>query len=117
MDKDGYDDNPQPRSPEPQIPRGGPPLQAVKVPAHPPNLVRLYWRLFRDPRVGLPAKAVLIAGLAYLLIPTDLLVDLGLPVIGFVDDAAVMALALKGFIWLAPRQVVEEHVRLIDRGA
>lgn len=88
----------------------------AKFLVHLPNFFRLYWRLFRDPRVGLPAKAVLLAGLAYLVIPSDVLPDLFPWGTGFLDDAVVVTLALKGFIWLAPRQVVEEHVRLIDQG-
>jgi len=88
----------------------------MKFLAHLPNFFRLYWRLFRDPRVGLLAKAVLVAGIAYLIIPTDLLTEWGLPGIGLIDDLVVVGLAMKSFVWLSPRQVVEEHVRLIDQG-
>jgi len=69
------------------------------------------------PRCRWPSSwAVLLAGVAYLVIPADVLPDLFPWGTGFLDDAVVVTLALKGFIWLAPRQVVEEHVRLIDQG-
>ena len=94
------------------------PLNA-RIIAHLPNFAKLYWRLFRDPRVGLLAKIVLMAGLAYLVIPTDILPDILVRFagLGLADDAIVMILALKAFIRLCPRTVVEEHVRLIDEGS
>ena len=82
-----------------------------------PRLVKLYWRLFRDPRVSLLAKAVLLAGIAYLFIPTDLIVDLPFAIPGYLDDVVVLALAAKAFLRLCPRNVVREHVLLIDQGA
>ncbi len=82
-----------------------------------PRLAKLYWRLFRDPRVSLLAKAVLVAGVAYLFIPTDLILDLPFAVPGYLDDAVVLALAAKAFLRLCPRNVVREHVLLIEQGA
>lgn len=82
---------------------------------HLPNFVRLYWRLFRDPRVSLLAKGVLIAAAAYLALPVDLVPDL-VPVLGQLDDIAVLIGACKLFIQLCPSAVVEEHVRRIARG-
>jgi len=37
------------------------------------TLVRLYWRLFVDRRVGLAPKAILVAGLVYFICPLDLI--------------------------------------------
>ncbi len=102
--------------PESRIPHGVSPPPAARILAHLPNFFRLYWRLFRDPRVGIPAKVVLIAGVLYLISPIDLMPDIGLPVLGLVDDILILTVALRVFIWLAPRQVVEEQVRLIDQG-
>jgi uncharacterized membrane protein YkvA (DUF1232 family) len=82
---------------------------------HLPNFVRLYWRLFRDPRVSLLAKGVLIAAATYLALPVDLVPDL-VPVLGQLDDIAVLIGACKVFIQLCPPDVVEEHVRRIARG-
>ncbi len=96
---------------------GSMPLNA-RIIAHLPNFAKLYWRLFRDSRVGWLPKIVLVAGLAYLVIPTDLLPDIlaRFAGLGLADDAVVMIIALKAFIKLCPRTVVEEHVHLIDEG-
>lgn len=83
---------------------------------HFPRFVKLYWRLFRDRRVALLPKIILVAGLLYLICPDDLIPDILGP-IGFLDDAIVLAIVLRGFMALCPRTVVEEHVRLITEGA
>jgi len=81
-----------------------------------PKLIKLYWRVFTDRRVSLLPKAILVAGIAYFVIPIDLIPDFPLIGLGQIDDLVVLVLALRGFIALAPRTVVEEHVRLIDEG-
>ena len=92
------------------------PWAMLRLVSHAPNLVRLYWRLLRDPRVSLPAKAVLLAGVAYFVSPLDLIPDFPLIGLGWLDDIVVMMLAGQMFIRLCPPRVVEEHVRLIDEG-
>jgi uncharacterized membrane protein YkvA (DUF1232 family) len=69
---------------------------------------RLAWRLFRDRRVPSLLKLVVpgVMG-AYLLMPIDLLPDL-VPILGQLDDLAVLALAVKLFIELSPQEVVQE---------
>jgi uncharacterized membrane protein YkvA (DUF1232 family) len=70
---------------------------------------RLAWKLLRDPRV--PTATKLIPGLAvvYFLSPIDLLpLDAVLPGIGHLDDAAVLLLALRLFIQLAPKDVLAD---------
>ncbi|MEM8687287.1 MAG: YkvA family protein [Pseudomonadota bacterium] len=47
----------------------------------------------RDPQTPMHAKGILLAALAYFILPTDAMPDL-LPVLGFTDDAAVVALAI-----------------------
>ncbi|NNF80916.1 MAG: DUF1232 domain-containing protein [Rhizobiales bacterium] len=47
----------------------------------------------RDPNTPLQAKGILLAALAYFILPTDAVPDL-LPFLGFTDDAAVIALAI-----------------------
>ncbi len=96
-------------------PRGGP--SSIKLLAHLPNLVKLYWRLFKDPRVHLVPKIVLVAALVYLVVPVDAILDLPFVIPGYLDDMVVMYLALKAFIRLCPPKVVREHVMLIDQGA
>ena len=83
---------------------------------HLPNFVKLYSRLFKDKRVPLFPKALVVAAIAYALSPIDLLPDLAIPGVGYIDDLAVVVLALRAFIPLCPRRVVEEHVELIDEG-
>jgi uncharacterized membrane protein YkvA (DUF1232 family) len=83
---------------------------------HLPNLIRLYWRLLRDPRVSWVAKLVLLVGVAYTIVPVDLLVDLPFAIPGYLDDIVVLALAAKAFVRLCPPNVVREHVLLIDQG-
>ncbi len=54
--------------------------------------------LLRDPRVSkLPRFAVLAAG-AYLLWPVDLLPEIALPLVGWLDDATLIWMALR---WLS----------------
>ncbi len=94
-------------------------LNDPRIMLHLPSFVKLYWRLFRDPRVSWLPKLVLIAGVAYIVVPTDLVSDFLAPLagLGLLDDAVVAYAALRGFIKLCPRTVVEEHVHLIDQGS
>ena len=91
------------------------PLTIARFLAHLPNFVKLYWRLFTDRRVSLLPKAILVLGIAYLVIPVDLDFALPLPS-GYIDDVVVLIIAAKTFMALCPRRIVEEHVRLIDEG-
>jgi len=83
---------------------------------HLPNFVKLYWRLFHDPRVPLFPKALVVVAILYALSPLDLLPDWSIPFVGQLDDIAVLILAFRAFIPLCPRAVVQEHVQLIDEG-
>ena len=47
-----------------------------------------------DKATPLPVKASLFGALAYFLLPTDVIPDV-LPVLGFTDDAAMLAAAIK----------------------
>ncbi len=70
------------------------------------NQGKLAWKLFRDPNVspwvrfGLPITA-----LVYLLFPFDILPDV-MPVLGQVDDVAVIMLLAQLLITLAPDNIV-----------
>ncbi|MBM3498461.1 MAG: DUF1232 domain-containing protein [Armatimonadetes bacterium] len=92
------------------------PTMPLRFLIHLPNFVRLYWRLLHDKRVPLFPKALLVAAIAYAISPIDLLSDFSLPIIGVLDDVALLGLAIRYFIPLCPRNVVEEHVKLIDGG-
>lgn len=72
-----------------------------------PHLVRLSWRLVRDPRVPTRSKVVLGLALAYVVAPVDLLPG---PVpVGLLDDVLIVALALNRMLESVGEDVVREH--------
>ena len=76
---------------------------------HLPNFARLYWRLFRDWRVPILPKALLVLTLVYVVSPLDVIPDF-IPVIGEMDDVVVVLSGLWLFIRLCPPEVVRETV-------
>ena len=76
---------------------------------HLPNFARLYWRLFRDRRVSILPKALLVLALVYVVSPLDVIPDF-IPVIGEMDDIVVVLSGLWLFIRLCPPEVVRETV-------
>ncbi|MGD9497019.1 MAG: YkvA family protein [Armatimonadota bacterium] len=82
---------------------------------HLPNFVKLYTRLWKDKRVSWVARAVLIAGALYAIVPIDAITDFLAP-LGLTDDLAVVTATLWAFVKLCPRRVVAEHVEIIDQG-
>lgn len=74
--------------------------------------LRLAWRLFKDRRVPWVLKLIPPAALIYIFSPIDILPDLSLG-LGQLDDIAILLLALKLFIELAPADVVREHLRAL----
>src|SRR5689334_13371840 len=73
--------------------------------------VKLILRLLADGRVNPWLKLIPIGGLLYLISPFDLLPDLMLPVIGELDDIAILWLTNHFFIELCPPEIVREHVK------
>jgi uncharacterized membrane protein YkvA (DUF1232 family) len=57
------------------------------------DLAAAYFCAF-DPATDFKVKATLLGALAYFILPIDLIPD-AIPLLGFTDDAAVLALALK----------------------
>lgn len=80
-----------------------------------PTYARLVWGLARDPRVPTPQKLILVGIIGYLLMPIDLIPDF-LPVLGQLDDVAVVLLGLDLFIKAAPPDVVDAHLARIAKG-
>jgi uncharacterized membrane protein YkvA (DUF1232 family) len=68
---------------------------------------RLAWRLFTDPRVPMGAKLLPLLAVLYVLMPIDLMPDI-VPALGQIDDLAILLLAIRAFIQLAPDEVVRE---------
>ena len=88
--------------------------RALEMLVHLPSFIRLYWRLFRDPRVPVWPKALLVGALAYVVLPFDLIPDV-LPGIGEIDDLVIVLVAARWFIRWCPPDLVREHARAIDR--
>jgi uncharacterized membrane protein YkvA (DUF1232 family) len=76
--------------------------------------VKLILRLVGDKRVNPWLKLIPIAGLAYLISPIDLIPDIALPIIGELDDAAVLWITNYFFVELCPPEIVSEHVKALS---
>ncbi len=80
--------------------------------------VKLILRLIGDRRISGWLKIIPIAGVLYLISPIDLIPDIALPVIGELDDAAILWITNAVFIELCPPAIVREHVKaLSDSGS
>jgi uncharacterized membrane protein YkvA (DUF1232 family) len=73
-----------------------------------PDCLVLFRRLLGDPRVPRLRKAALAASIAYLATPFDLVPDF-IPLAGQLDDALIVALALRGVLRGAGEYLVREH--------
>jgi len=79
-----------------------------------PTYMRLVWALLRDGRVPPQQKLILVGIGAYVVLPIDLIPDF-VPVLGQLDDLAVVLLGLDLFIRSAPADIVEEHLAKISQ--
>jgi uncharacterized membrane protein YkvA (DUF1232 family) len=73
-----------------------------------PDCVVLVRRLLGDPRVPRRRKLLLAAVIGYLALPFDLVPDF-IPIAGQVDDAVVVALALRALVRSGGNDLVREH--------
>jgi|GEM_PF-699539 uncharacterized membrane protein YkvA (DUF1232 family) len=71
--------------------------------------MELAWHLFWDGRVSFFPKLIPLAWVLYVLMPLDIAPDV-VPVLGQLDDISLFFLALKLFISLAPRWIVDEYL-------
>ena len=62
-----------------------------------PTYSRVVWGIVRDPRTPIGLKGMLLAALAYVVMPVDLIPD-AIPIIGQADDLTVLLLVLDLFI-------------------
>jgi uncharacterized membrane protein YkvA (DUF1232 family) len=74
------------------------------------NQLKLIARLMGDRRVSFFAKLVPVGALLYLISPID---AISIPVIGVVDDAALLWLGSYIFTELCPPEVVAEHMKAL----
>jgi uncharacterized membrane protein YkvA (DUF1232 family) len=73
-----------------------------------PASVKLVYRLARDPRIERKHRVAAGAALAYAVLPFDLIPD-RIKVLGKVDDAAVVVVALTRLVEAAGPDLVREH--------
>lgn len=73
-----------------------------------PDLIRLLRRLAADPMLPCGVRVRLALLLAYLALPIDLIPDF-IPVLGYADDAIVIALALRSVVRRAGPDALAQH--------
>ncbi len=89
-----------------RVPNPGTLAQAVRS-------LQLVWRLLNDPRVPLLTKLIIPAALGYVLFPLDVIPDL-IPVLGQIDDIAILFFGIRFFIDMCPPDVVMEHRHALE---
>lgn len=73
-----------------------------------PDVLRLLTRLARDKRVPLGARLGLWGLMAYLALPIDVIPDF-IPVVGYVDDAIIVAVVLRFTVRRVGWEIVAEE--------
>jgi uncharacterized membrane protein YkvA (DUF1232 family) len=76
--------------------------------------IKLIARLMADKRVSFWPKLLPIGALAYVISPIDLIPGGVIPVVGAVDDVAVLWFGVWLFIELCPPDVVQEHMKQLS---
>lgn len=74
--------------------------------------VAIYVRLLRYPGPPLVGKALIGSGLVYAAAVRDLVWDTRLP-LGLLDDAALLAIVARSFLWMCPERCVEIQARIV----
>ncbi len=77
--------------------------------------IKLIWLLIADKRINLFLKLLPVASLVYLVSPIDLLSGMALPVIGALDDAAIIWIGTSLFISLCPEDIVNQHTLSLQK--
>jgi uncharacterized membrane protein YkvA (DUF1232 family) len=81
-----------------------------------PMYANLIWALLRDPRVPASRKAVLGLAAGYVLLGRDLIPD-DIPLLGGIDDLAVVVLAVELFFDGVPEDVLQEKLTELELDA
>jgi uncharacterized membrane protein YkvA (DUF1232 family) len=79
--------------------------------------LKLIGRLMGDNRISAFLKILPLASLAYLISPVDLAPGAIFPVIGALDDAAILWIGSTLFVELCPPGVVREHMDTLEMEA
>jgi uncharacterized membrane protein YkvA (DUF1232 family) len=77
--------------------------------------LKLILRLMGDRRVNFFLKLLPIAAAIYVISPVDLIPGAVLPVIGALDDAAVLWIGSTLFVTLCPDEIVQEHTNALQK--
>ena len=88
-------------------------LAFVPVASRVPTYARLIWALAQDPRIPSSRKAILAGAAGYVLLGRDLIPD-DIPVLGGIDDLAVVVLAVEIFFDGIPEDILEEKIAELD---
>jgi len=89
------------------VPQGGMMRDFVKR-------LKLIARLMGDRRVSFFLKFLPVASVAYLIFPFDLAPGIAFPIIGALDDAAILWIGSNLFVELCPPNVVKEHMQELE---
>lgn len=84
-------------------------LAFVPVAGRVPTYTRLIWALATDSRVPASRKALLVGAAGYVFVGRDIIPD-NIPVLGGMDDLAVVVLAVELFLESVPEDVLEEKI-------
>lgn len=74
--------------------------------------LRLYWRVFSNPRTPTATKILFIAALGYLVSPIDVLPDIAIPFAGHLDDLIVLPVLFWIGMKFVPKDVLKEATAL-----
>lgn len=73
-----------------------------------PDIITLIYRLLKDKKVPMKTKVIISASVAYIAIPTDMIPD-RIPLIGKIDDIAVIFFALNRIVNDVPLEIIVEN--------
>lgn len=76
---------------------------------------RLSWGLVRDARIPLWTRGIIPVLVIYLALPVDVIPDF-IPVLGYLDDLLIVAVAGALLIRFVPRAVIEDHLAALESG-
>ena len=88
-------------------------LAFVPLASRLPMYSKLIWALLKDNRIPASRKAILAGAAGYVLVGRDIVPD-EIPVIGAIDDLAVVVLAVELFLDGIPDEILDEKFQELD---
>jgi uncharacterized membrane protein YkvA (DUF1232 family) len=74
---------------------------------------RLIWALAKDGRIPATRKAILVGAAGYVLVGRDLIPD-DIPIVGGIDDLAIVVLAVELFFEGIPDEILDEKIQELE---